>query len=125
METFTDPREFVKNPSYSLKRRQALAALDLATIDEPLVDIVAGIATLPHCFTQQCCCGHFLCTPEQDPHSLAPILPDFAGPMRYRIAYIALGLANNRPGRGGPPGGPKRRNGAIRKAALAPPDHGI
>jgi len=99
LNTFTEPRDFVKHPRYSRDRREALAALDLQSIDRPIVDIVAGFAALPHCFTLQCCYGHFLCAPEQDPESLAPIPEGFAGRARYRLAYLAFCLANNRRGR--------------------------
>lgn len=73
METFGAPREFVENTRYSQDRKDALAALDLSSIDEPIVDIVAGFNTLPHCFTLQSCYGHFLCASEQNLHSLEPI----------------------------------------------------
>ena len=99
METFTEPREFVKHNRYSQDRQEALAALDFGSIDEPIVDIVAGFARLPHCFTLQCCYGHFVCAPEQDPHSLEPIPHGYAGLVRYRIAYIALCLENSPRGR--------------------------
>jgi hypothetical protein len=98
LETFTEPREFVENTRYSQDRQDALAALDLGSIDEPIVDIVAGFATLPHCFTLQCCYGHFICAPEQDPHSFEPIPLGYAGLVRYRIAYIAFCLETSRRG---------------------------
>jgi hypothetical protein len=92
METFTAAREFVAHPRYAEDRRAALAALDLATIDAPLVDLVSDFAALPHAFTLQCCYGHFLWAPGQDPHTLAAIPPDQPEPFRYRIAYLALCL---------------------------------
>ena len=99
METFAATRDFVEDGGYARARRDALAALDLDSIDEPIRDIVAGFAALPHCFTLQCCYGHFVCDPGQDQHSLEPIPRDHAGPTRYRIAYIALCLENSRRGR--------------------------
>ena len=95
METFSEPREFVENLRYDQDRKDALAALDLCSIDEPIVDIVAGFATLPHCFTLQCCYGHFVCAPEQNSHTLEPIPRDCDGLVRYRIAYIAFCLENS------------------------------
>jgi hypothetical protein len=92
LETFTEPREFVENTRYTQDRQDALAALDLGSIDEPIVDIVAGFAMLTHCFTLQCCYGHFICAPEQDPHSFELIPRGYAGLVRYRIAYIAFCL---------------------------------
>ena len=73
METFGEPRDFVKNERYAQARKDALAALDMGAIDAPIVDIVAGFAKLPHCFTLQCCYGHFVCALEQYPHRLDPI----------------------------------------------------
>jgi hypothetical protein len=98
LETFTEPREFVETTRYTQDRQDTLKTLDLDFIDEPIVDIVAGFATLPHCFTLQCCYGHFICTPEQDNHSLEPIPRDYAGLVRYRIAYIAFCLENSQRG---------------------------
>jgi hypothetical protein len=99
LETFTEAGEFVENTRFSQDRRDTLAALDLASIDEPIVDIIAGFASLPHCFTLQCCYGHFLCAPEQDSHSLEPIPKGYAGLVEYRIAYVAFCLENSRRGR--------------------------
>lgn len=99
METFAAPREFVDNPRYSEEREGALAALDLDSIDEPIVDIIAGFAAIPHCFTLQSCYGHFVCATGQDPHTLDPIPPGYAGPVRYRIAYVAFCLENSPRGR--------------------------
>jgi hypothetical protein len=98
LETFTEPREFVENTRYSQDRQDTLAALGLGSIDQPIVDIVTGFAALPHCFTLQSCYGHFVCAPEQDPHSLEPIPRGYAGLVRYRIAYMAFCLENSRRG---------------------------
>lgn len=99
METFTAPKELVENPRYSQDREEALGALDLGSIDEPIVDIVAGFSALPYCFTLQSCYGHFICAPEQDPRSLEPIPRGYAGLVRYRIAYMVFCLENSRHGR--------------------------
>lgn len=99
LETFTKAREFVQNARYAQDRQDALAALDLESIDAPIVDIVAGFAALPHCFTLQSCYGHFVCTLEQSPHDLAPIAADCCGAVTYRIAYVAWCLENSRRGR--------------------------
>jgi hypothetical protein len=95
VETFSEPREFVENTKYVQERKAALAVLDLDSIDESIVDIVSGFATLPHCFTQQCCYGHFICSPGQSIHSLQPIPSNYSGLVRYRIAYIAFCLENS------------------------------
>lgn len=99
METFNEPKEFAEDTEYPKNRKDTLEALDLDSIDEPIVDIVAGFATLPHCFTLQCCYGHFLCAPEENPHSLEPLPCDYDGLVRYRIAYIAFCLENSMRGR--------------------------
>jgi hypothetical protein len=99
VETFMEPRAFVENPRYGQDRKIALAALDLGSIDEPIVQIVAGFAALPHCFTLQSCYGHFLCSPDQAPRSLARIPPQISGMVRYRIAYIAFCIENSDRGR--------------------------
>ena len=99
METFTKPREFVENTRFSQDRQDTLAMLDLNFIDSPIVDIVTGFAKLPHCFTLQCCYGHFVCTPEQDLHNLETIPAGYSGLVRYRIAYIAFSIENNYRGR--------------------------
>lgn len=99
METFGEPREFVKNKRYAQDRKDTLRALDLGSIDEPIVDIVAGFAKLPHCFTLQCCYGHFVYALAQNPHNLEPIPSGYGGLVRYRIAYIAFCLEDSRRGR--------------------------
>jgi hypothetical protein len=99
VETFTEPRGFIANPRYSQDHHDALAALDLSSIDGPIVDIVAGFATLPHCFTLQSCYGHFVWSPGQNPHTLEPTPDGFSGSLRYRIAYIAFCIENSQRGR--------------------------
>lgn len=100
MQTFTAPRPMVFNPRYHPARAKTLAALDFAAIDPPIVDIVRAMAQMPCCFPLQSCCGHFIHGPGQDPHSLDPLTAADKGPVRYRIAYIALCIANDGPGRG-------------------------
>jgi hypothetical protein len=99
METFTEPREMVADLRYGDERRAALDALDLADVDEPIVDVVEAFAPLPHCFTLQCCYGHFLTVPGQDDHSLAPIPRGHDAAVRYRIAYVAFCVEDGDRGR--------------------------
>ena len=89
----------VETGDYACARHEAIAALDLSAVDAPIADIVEGFTALPHCFTLQCCCGHFICGPERSTHSLEPSCPDFPGPVRYRIAYFAFCLENSPRGR--------------------------
>lgn len=90
METFTEARTLVRNDGYAAEREAALAALDLDAIDAPIVDVVEAFRPLTHCFTLQCCYGHFLTMPGQDERSLSAIPDGFSGAVHYRIAYIAF-----------------------------------
>jgi len=99
LETFTEPRQFVENPRFSKNRHDTLTALDLHTIDEPIVELIDGFATLPHCFTLQSCYGHFLHSPEQDTYSLDPVPTKNTGYIRYRLAYIVFCIDNSPAGR--------------------------
>ena len=89
----------MKNPRFSKDRHDTLAALDLRTIDEPIVDIIDGFTALPHCFTVQSCYGHFLYSPEQDTYSLDPVPTNNTGYIRYRLAYIVFCIDNCQAGR--------------------------
>ena len=99
METFTKARAFVEHRGYPNARQKSIAELDFASIDDPITDIVKGFSALPHCFTFQCCYGHFLWAPEQGPHNLEPVPPGFSGSAKYRIAYFAFCIENSRRGR--------------------------
>ncbi len=90
METFTEARTLVRNDGYAAARQAALETLDLSAVDAPIRDIVEAFRPLPHCFTLQCCYGHFLTSPAQDDYSLAPLPDGHAGAVRYRIAYVAF-----------------------------------
>lgn len=57
METSTAPRELADDPDYLRARQAALKALDLGLIDRALVDLIKGFASLPQCYTLQCCNG--------------------------------------------------------------------
>ena len=89
----------VANPQYVRQRRVALESLDLESIDTPIADLIADFARLPHCFTLQSCYGHFIHAPHQAPSTLDRIPAGHAGPVRYRIAYVALCIANDPSGR--------------------------
>lgn len=99
METFTKPKSFEPYPQYPACRNDTMAALDLRTIDGPIVDIVSGFANMACCFPLQSCYGHFICDTKQDIHNIDPISPLYAGTVKYRIAYISLCLENSRFGR--------------------------
>ncbi len=99
METFTEPRALIARPAFEGDRREALRLLNLEAIDPPIVDIITAFAEFAHVFTIQCCFGHFVCGAEQDVHTLSPIPDDYAGPVRYRIAYVAFCLEPSERGR--------------------------
>lgn len=98
LETFTKARELEEYRGFIHARQKSIAELDLSSIDGPITDIVEGFSALPHCFTLQCCFGHFLWRPEHSLHNLDPIPADFFSFATYRIAYIALCLENSRRG---------------------------
>jgi hypothetical protein len=99
METLAKPRAMVDSPHYLRQRRAALDALDLRSLDPPIVDLIADFATLSHCFTLQSCYGHFLSSPAHAPTTLERVPAGHAGSVRYRIAYIAICIANDPSGR--------------------------
>ena len=90
METFSNAREFVDHPGYLRDRKKALSGFRPGDIDEPIRDIVRDFAKLPHCFTLQCCFGHFLWEGQPDMHNLEVLPLQYQGMIRYRIAYLAL-----------------------------------
>ncbi len=95
METFTPPRNLVENPRFIQDRNHVLTDLEMEAIDEPIRDIIIKINKQPFCFTLQCCYGHFVWGPKQDPHHLNPLPPRIPGKVRYRIAYMAFCIENN------------------------------
>ena len=100
METFIPPKDLVDNPHYSAQRRAALADLQDAWIDAPIVEHIRTLNSLPHCFTLQCCYGHFLTSGQADPHNLEPLpVAEVPGSVEYRIAYLALCVENSTAGR--------------------------
>ena len=90
METFAAPREFAEHESYSRDRDRVMSALDPASIDAPIRDVVRGFAQLPHCFTLQSCFGHFTWDGQSNPRSMDPVPARNVGLVRYQIAYLAL-----------------------------------
>lgn len=96
METFTDLRGFVDNPTYAEQRRARVGALDINIIDAPIVEIISGLARWPCCFTLQSCYGHFLYDGQQDPRNVEPLpVSDSIVSVEYRIAYLALCIENS------------------------------
>lgn len=99
METFAHPRHFVDNPQFDRDREISLAGLARADIDPPIREVVAGFVSLPCCFTIQSCYGHFVHAERTHPDNLEPLPAHDVGSVKYRIAYIAICLQNNKAGR--------------------------
>jgi hypothetical protein len=99
METFTELKNLVDNPSYSEQRQSALSHLDTNVIDLPIVELISSFSQLPYCFTLQCCYGHFVYAGQNDRHSIEPLpVSDTINTIEYRIAYVAFCIENSRPG---------------------------
>jgi len=99
METFAPARRFVENATYGRDRDRALATLDIGDIDAPIRSLVLDFRRFSHCFTLQCCYGHFLHDVQEDPHNAERLQPQGLGPIQYRIAYLALCIEDSAPGR--------------------------
>jgi hypothetical protein len=91
METFAAAKPLVKSPNFSSQRRRCLEDLDDSCIDAPIRPLIERLNRRPHCYTLQCCWGHFTYAGQGDPHNLQP-LPEAAikTDITYRIAYLAL-----------------------------------
>ncbi len=100
METFEPPRKLVNNQNFEQTRNTWLGSLDLDSIDAPITDLIRSLNTLPFCFTLQSCFGHFLYEGQDNKHNTTP-LPNspLKCQIQYRIAYLALCIADNQQGR--------------------------
>jgi hypothetical protein len=100
VETFTRARPLVNDPDFCRQRDTHLSHLDLATIDPPIRGLISGFGKLLHCYTLQSCYGHFLPGGQGDPMNLDRLPPSGStATVRYRIAYVALCIANSDAGR--------------------------
>jgi hypothetical protein len=105
VETYTGPRPLVDDPSYDDRREKALrglgAAISSGLIDEPILDVVKLFSRLPHCYTIQSCCGHFVSESRADERDLERVadLGDTVVDLHYRIAYMAFCVQNSPRGR--------------------------
>jgi hypothetical protein len=99
METFAERKEFVDNPRFEVERKREVGNLSMERIDMPIRGIIEGFAELPYCFTLQCCFGHFVHAGQPEPDNLDPLPEQDTGSVTYRIAYIALCIQDNAPGR--------------------------
>ena len=99
METFAAPREFVAHASYARDREHTTSVLPVHDIDAPILDVVLRFAELPHCFTQQCCFGHFVHAGQPDAESPIPLPDHDVGDVTYRIAYLAVCIERSAAGK--------------------------
>jgi hypothetical protein len=91
METFAAAKPPVDNPQFASQRRRCLEDLDESRIDAPIRLLIKRLNRLPHCFTLQCCWGHFTYAGRDDPRNLQPLpMAPIATDITYRIAYLAL-----------------------------------
>ena len=96
METFTEPKELVKNPHYQDQRKYILAGLSDEMIDAPIIDLINGFNKMSYCFSMQSCYGHFVYNDQKDPYNFEPLpISDTIDRVEYRIAYICLCIENN------------------------------
>ena len=100
METFTELKDFVDNPHFHKQRQKYIDKLDIKKIDAPIVEIINVFAKLSYCFTLQSCYGHFLHSNQKNPYNIEPLpISNCISSVEYKIAYIALCIENNNPGR--------------------------
>ena len=100
VETLARTKPPVENPDFQKQRSTALAQLEAAPIDPPMVGLISGLSKLPYCFTQQSCYGHFLYGDQLDPGNTVRLSPsDATDSVEYRIAYVALCIDNCDQGR--------------------------
>lgn len=101
METFIDLKELVENPNYRTQKQKILSDLNDDMIDTPIKGLINRFNRLPYCFTLQSCYGHFVYSGQKDTHNIDPLpAKGTIAKVKYRIAYIALCIANSASGRG-------------------------
>jgi hypothetical protein len=100
METFIEARGLVDNPEYPDQRGRALSKIDYSQIDAPIVGLICRLNDIGHCFTLQCCYGHFIYSERQNEDSLDRLpATDKISRVEYRIAYLACCVENSEAGR--------------------------
>ena len=92
-----------------------MSAFAPQTIDAPILDVVLGFAKLPHCFTLQSCHGHFVYQEQPDLDNLAALPAEDVGPVRFRIAYVALCIEHSAAG--------ARLRGALKEIPTIDPEY--
>jgi hypothetical protein len=98
LETFAAQCEFVEHSSFARDRERTILNLPVKDIDAPILDVILDFAKLKHCFTHQCCFGHFVHEEQQDIESPVPLPAHDVGEVTYRIAYLALCIQKSEAG---------------------------
>jgi hypothetical protein len=100
VETFVEPIEMVEESRFTQNRIKALGDLRPGEIDPQILDIVQDFLQLPHCYTVQSCCGHFV-VPGDDGQGVTMLDPGPRPPETglYQLAYVAVVIENSGPGR--------------------------
>lgn len=100
METYCEEKTLENNRQFNSQRQENFQNVSEQLIDAPIRSLIRGFTELPFCFTLQCCYGHFIHCYQKDIHNLTPLpADDSIAKVTYRIAYIAVCIANNNPGR--------------------------
>lgn len=105
METFTNAKPFVPHQNYEKERKILLSQLkeeiNKGSIDTPIVGLLEEFAKIPHCFTLQCCYGHFVHEKEINPHNIEALgkYSNEIEKVNYRIGYLALCIQDNNDGK--------------------------
>lgn len=91
MQTFVAQRDFAEHDDYEKQRTTTLRNLDLSKIDSTFVEIIKTLNSIPHCFTLQCCSGHFFNARHRlDTVDDCLFERNVSGTTQYTIAYIAV-----------------------------------
>ncbi len=100
METYHKPREFVFDQEYRQNWERAVKSIPLNDIDQPIIKLVQNISELEHCYTQQCCYGHFIHAGQPDPLGVNRLAEySKTSEIKYHIAYMAFCIENSNSGR--------------------------
>jgi len=100
LETFTKPKRLLENQHYHNQRQKSLCRLTDDMIDAPIVKVINALNKISHCFSLQCCYGHFLYSGQNNPHNLHPLpMTDTISKVEYKIAYVAFCIENTLKGR--------------------------